>query len=191
MEIKDLVSFYVNESTHTLDVTFRLDSDRDDEVRTDQIGFDEIKGFGYNFLDDKIDVYKTLFEDESFEDEEEFDSDIFEDIFSDSEIDIFLNYFLNNINIENTGAVAAAPEPRARLRFQPPAAARAPVRGPARPTPRSGVPAAEPTRVAGRDDDARPAAAPAGTSQSSPSVPWPNAGAPGCAVCLRKTTSAH
>ena len=87
MEIKDLISFYVNESSHTLDVTFRLDSDRDDEVRTDQIGFDEIKNFGYNFLDDKIDVYRTLFEDESFEDEEDFDSDIFEDIFSESEID--------------------------------------------------------------------------------------------------------
>jgi hypothetical protein len=87
MEIKDLISFYVNESSHTLDVTFRLDSDRDDEVRTDQIGFDEIKNFGYNFLDDKIDVYRTLFEDESFEDEEDFDSDIFEDIFSESDID--------------------------------------------------------------------------------------------------------
>ena len=67
MQIKDLVSFYVNESSHTLDVTFRIDSDLDDEVRTDQIGFDEIKSFGYNFLDDKIDVYKTLFEDESFD----------------------------------------------------------------------------------------------------------------------------
>jgi hypothetical protein len=87
MEIKDLISFYVNESSYTLDVTFRLNSDKEDEIRTDQIGFDEIKNFGYNFLDDKIDVYKNLFEDESFEDEEEFDSDIFEDIFSESEID--------------------------------------------------------------------------------------------------------
>jgi len=87
MQIKDLVSFYVNESSHTLDVTFRLDSDLDDEVRTDQIGFDEIKSFGYNFLDDKIDVYKNLFEDESFDDEEDFNADDFEDIFSESEID--------------------------------------------------------------------------------------------------------
>ena len=31
MQIKDLVSFYVNESSLTLDVTFRLDSDLDDE----------------------------------------------------------------------------------------------------------------------------------------------------------------
>jgi hypothetical protein len=87
MQIKDLVSFYVNESSHTLDVTFRIDSDLDDEVRTDQIGFDEIKSFGYNFLDDKIDVYKTLFEDESFDDEEDFNADNFEDTFSESEID--------------------------------------------------------------------------------------------------------
>jgi hypothetical protein len=87
MQIKDLVSFYVNESSHTLDVTFRIDSDLDDEVRTDQIGFDEIKGFGYNFLDDKIDVFKNIFEDESFDDEEDFNADDFEDIFSESEID--------------------------------------------------------------------------------------------------------
>jgi hypothetical protein len=87
MQIKDLVSFYVNESSLTLDVTFRLDSDLDDEIRTDQIGFDEIKSFGYNFLDDKIDVYKNLFEDETFEDEEDFNADDFEDIFSNSEID--------------------------------------------------------------------------------------------------------
>jgi hypothetical protein len=87
MQIKDLVSFYVNESSHTLDVTFRLDSDLDDEVRTDQIGFDEIKSFGYDFLDDKIDIYKNLFEDESFEDDEDFNTDDFEDIFSDSEVD--------------------------------------------------------------------------------------------------------
>jgi hypothetical protein len=87
MQIKDLVSFYVNESSHTLDVIFRIDSDLDDEVRTDQIGFDEIKSFGYNFLDDKIDVYKTLFEDESFDDEENFNTDNFEDTFSESEID--------------------------------------------------------------------------------------------------------
>ena len=87
MQIKDLVSFYVNESSNTLDVTFRIDSDLDDEVRTDQIGFDEIKSFGYNFLDDKIDVYKNLFEDESFDDAEDFNADDFEDLFSESEID--------------------------------------------------------------------------------------------------------
>ena len=57
------------------------------KIRTDQIGFDEIKSFGYNFLDDKIDVYKNLFEDETFEDEEDFNADDFEDMFSDSEID--------------------------------------------------------------------------------------------------------
>lgn len=87
MQIKDLVSYYVNESSYTLDITFRLDSDRDDEVRTGQISFDEVKGFGYSFLDDKIDVYKSLFEEESFEDEEDFDSNLFEDIFSTHEID--------------------------------------------------------------------------------------------------------
>ena len=40
MEIKELESFYINETSQTLDVTFRLLKDNDDEIRTDQIDFD-------------------------------------------------------------------------------------------------------------------------------------------------------
>ena len=36
MEVKELISFYVNESLQTLDVTFRLSIDGDDEIRNDQ-----------------------------------------------------------------------------------------------------------------------------------------------------------
>ena len=51
MEIKELVTYYINESEETLDVTFRLSVDGDDEIRTDQIEIGVIKSFGYN-LDD-------------------------------------------------------------------------------------------------------------------------------------------
>ena len=37
MEIKELISFYINESTHTLEVTFRLLSDSEDVIRNDEI----------------------------------------------------------------------------------------------------------------------------------------------------------
>lgn len=50
MEIKDLESFYINESSQTLDVTFRLLKDNDDEIRTDQIDLTETKTFGYDFF---------------------------------------------------------------------------------------------------------------------------------------------
>jgi hypothetical protein len=49
MEIKELVSYYINESSKTVDVTFRLTTDGDDEIRTDQIQIDEVESFGYNF----------------------------------------------------------------------------------------------------------------------------------------------
>lgn len=49
MEIKELVSYYINESSKTLDISFRLINDGDDEVRTDSVELDEVKSFGYNF----------------------------------------------------------------------------------------------------------------------------------------------
>ena len=55
MEIKELESFYINETSQTLDVTFRLLKDNDDEIRTDQIDLGESKTFGYNFLKNNTD----------------------------------------------------------------------------------------------------------------------------------------
>lgn len=40
MEIKELVTFFVNESAKILEVTFRLTSDGEDEIRNDQIDLD-------------------------------------------------------------------------------------------------------------------------------------------------------
>ena len=50
MEIKDLESFYINETSQTLDVTFRILNDNEDEIRTDQIDLSETKTFGYEFF---------------------------------------------------------------------------------------------------------------------------------------------
>ncbi len=57
MEIKELESFYVNEASQTLDVTFRILSDSDDEIRTDQITLEEMKTFGYNIPENVDDFY--------------------------------------------------------------------------------------------------------------------------------------
>ena len=77
MEIKDLESFYINESSQTLDVTFRILSDNDDEIRADQIDLSETKTFGYNFSKDDTD---DLWDEDDGEDYfdtygEEFDMD--------------------------------------------------------------------------------------------------------------------
>ena len=49
MEIKELVGYYVNDTSQTLDVTFRLITDNEDIIRTDQIDLDEAESFGLNF----------------------------------------------------------------------------------------------------------------------------------------------
>jgi hypothetical protein len=97
MEIKELVSFYINELSQTLDVTFRTLLDSDDEIRTSQIEFSEIKNFGYDVLLNKIDEFENLV------DEDEFEYDDFDDLYDDEELEdeviSFLNeYYLININ---------------------------------------------------------------------------------------------
>lgn len=91
MEIKELVSYYINETSHTLDVTFRILTDNEDEIRTDQIILDEIETFGYN-ISNKID--ESFFD----EDDDEFDEvydDFEEDFLDEDEIISFLNeYYL-------------------------------------------------------------------------------------------------
>jgi hypothetical protein len=89
MEIKDLESFYINESSQTLDVTFRLLKDNDDEIRTDQIDLTETKTFGYDFFNDDID---DLWD----EDDEDYFDDRYDELEMDEdEITSFLNeYYL-------------------------------------------------------------------------------------------------
>lgn len=78
MEIKELVSYYINETSHMLEVTFRTLTDNDDEIRTDQIVLEEIETFGYNISNNiKEDFYDN--------DDEEFE-DMFDD-FEDEELD--------------------------------------------------------------------------------------------------------
>jgi len=98
MEINELVSFYINESSQTLEYTFRTIEDSEDEIRTGSIEFDEIKNFGYDFLDDITNSFKTLEEEGLFDDDDygDFD-DLFEDEFDEQEFISFLNeYYLVN-----------------------------------------------------------------------------------------------
>ena len=89
MEIKELESFYINETSQTLDVTFRILSDNDDEIRTDQIELSETKTFGYDFSKDETDDFWEEDEEDYFDTYgEEFDMD-------EEEIISFLNeYYL-------------------------------------------------------------------------------------------------
>ena len=90
MEIKELVSFYINETSQTLDVTFRIHSDNEDEIRTDQIDLEESKTFGYVLTQNKSD---NFYEEE--EEEEDYFDEFFDEDFEEEEIISFLNeYYL-------------------------------------------------------------------------------------------------
>lgn len=81
MEIKELVGYYVNDTSQTLDVTFRLITDSDDMIRTDQINLDEAESFGLNLEDNNTDLFDSDDDDyfaemiRSYESELEVDED--------------------------------------------------------------------------------------------------------------------
>ena len=105
MEIKELVSYYINESSKTLDVTFRLINDGDDEVRNDNIELDEIKSFGYNFDNFNENPLLELYDDEDTDDlfGNFFDNDDYLETEED-EIKSFLNeyYLIYPNNLPNS-----------------------------------------------------------------------------------------
>jgi hypothetical protein len=91
MEIKELISFYINEISGNLDVSFRLFDDNEDEIREDQIDLTEIDAFGYNF---RKNINLGLFEEEE-DDDYDIDFNLDDGFEDDYEIISFLNeYYL-------------------------------------------------------------------------------------------------
>ena len=99
MEIKELVSYYINDTNQTLDISFRLLEDSEDEIRNSQISLDEIKKYGYSFLENNNDILKDMFDEDDYEDFDE--DDFFEDSIDENEIVSFLNeyYIINPKNL--------------------------------------------------------------------------------------------
>ena len=107
MEIKELISFSINESSQTIDVAFRLIQDSEDEIREDQIELDEIKKFGYDFLDSNTQKFKELFNEEEldeFDEFEEYDDEFLEESIDDHEVISFLTeyYMVNGRRLPNS-----------------------------------------------------------------------------------------
>jgi uncharacterized protein YdaT len=68
MEIKEIISYYIHEKARTLEVSFTLISDSEDEVRNDIISISEAEDFGYKLIQDDFDIFEE--EDFEFEDDE-------------------------------------------------------------------------------------------------------------------------
>jgi hypothetical protein len=86
MEIVELVFFHLNYFSNVLEVSFRTNSDSEDEIRYDKIDFDEITDFGFDFIPDEIDEFDS--ENDEYEDESDF-----EDSVDESDIISFMNEY--------------------------------------------------------------------------------------------------
>ena len=93
MEIKEIISSFINENSNTLDVVFRTTEDSDEELRQDKIFIEDLDEFDYDF-------FKKI-KNDSFINEDEFEYD-YDEIYSENELDedellSFLNeYYLVN-----------------------------------------------------------------------------------------------
>ena len=88
MEIKEIISYYIQESTRTLEVSFTLIMDDEDEVRNDIISITEAEDYGYKLIQDDF----NLFEEEDFEIEE----DDFETVDEETLISYLNEYYVVN-----------------------------------------------------------------------------------------------
>lgn len=91
MEIKEIVSYYLNPENDILDVTFRTIEDSDDVIRIDRIDFLVSEDYGFDLITENFDIFGDEFDEDLFDSEK---IDIDED-----ELISFLNeYYLLNPN---------------------------------------------------------------------------------------------
>jgi hypothetical protein len=92
MEIVDLISYYIYEDTKRMEVSFRLNSDSEDEMRSDVINLDESKEYGYTIIEENLDFFDLSdYEEDEFDDIEDFQS-----IDEDTLIQFLNEYYIVN-----------------------------------------------------------------------------------------------
>jgi hypothetical protein len=77
MEIKEILSYYFDQDTKRIDVSFRLTIDSDDEIRQDILKIEEAKEFGYDIITEENEYFDLdEDDDEDFDDFVTIDEDI-------------------------------------------------------------------------------------------------------------------
>jgi hypothetical protein len=77
MEIKEIVSYYFNNETNLVDVSFRTIEDVEDVVRIDTIDYSVIESYGFDLIAESFDFFDDDLEDDLFEETKiELDEDI-------------------------------------------------------------------------------------------------------------------
>ena len=94
MEIKEIISYYIDDTTNTMEVIFRAIEDQDDELRHDDINLEDIKVFGYDFLPKQSNDITE--DDDAYYDKYEDYYDPSEDIDMEDIISFLNEYYLIN-----------------------------------------------------------------------------------------------
>jgi hypothetical protein len=85
MEVVELVSYFLNENTRILEVSFRIINDSEDIIRVDKIDYSLVEEYGYDLILEDFDLF-------SDDDEDNFD-DIDQNELDSDEIISFLNEY--------------------------------------------------------------------------------------------------
>ena len=78
MEIKEIVSYYLNNETNILEVSFRTIDDSDEFVRNDSVDFAIAENYGFDLVTESFDFFDEEFGDDLTEDSEKTELDEYE-----------------------------------------------------------------------------------------------------------------
>jgi hypothetical protein len=97
MEIKEIVSYFLNGDSNILDVSFRTTEDDDEVMRSDSIDYTIVESYGFDLITESFDFFGDEFEDDEVLEEEKVELD-------EEELIIFLNeyYTINSESLPKT-----------------------------------------------------------------------------------------
>ena len=91
MEIKEIISYYLNGDTNIIEVSFRTIEDEEDVLRNDTIDYTIVEEYGFDLVTESFDF---------FGDDEDYEGGIFEEEIielDEDELIVYLNeYYLIN-----------------------------------------------------------------------------------------------
>lgn len=85
MEIKEIVSYFMNSDSNIMEVSFRTIEDNDEVIRVDQIDYSIVEEYGFDLVTESFDFFDED-EDDSFVDEDKVELD-------EDELITFLNEY--------------------------------------------------------------------------------------------------
>jgi len=93
MEIKEIVSYFLNVDSNILEVSFKLIEDSEDTLRTDNINYTIVEDYGFDLVTESFDFFDDDFEDDEIVRKEKVELD-------EDELVSFLNeYYTINPNL--------------------------------------------------------------------------------------------